>query len=61
MQQNARKSDTIQRASHIEQLSERRKPPVKVLIKGKNFDVSDRLREYGERKLSKLENHYNRP
>jgi putative sigma-54 modulation protein len=60
MQQNARKSDTIQRASHIEQLSERRKPPVKVLIKGKNFDVSDRLREYGERKLSKLENHYNR-
>jgi putative sigma-54 modulation protein len=33
---------------------------VKVTIKGKNFDVSDRLREYGERKLGKLENHYNR-
>ena len=30
-----------------------------VTVKGKNFDVSERLRDYGERKLSKLENHFN--
>lgn len=32
---------------------------MKVTIKGKNFDVSERLRDYGERKLSKLEKHFN--
>ncbi len=32
---------------------------MKVTVKGKNFDVSERLRDYGERKLSKLEKHFN--